>query len=159
MLVREAMTTPAVTVTTQSSTEVAAGLMRDEQLGSLPVVDRRGGLVGVIRRADLTRGAARADVSRRQGVGDTMCHRVITVGPDDEIELALDRMCSGLVEDLPVVDHGRVVGTVCRRNLAGLLSAPCQPCEVEFSSGTARDADAEQAALPVRPLAREPAAT
>ncbi|MFF0341907.1 HPP family protein [Kribbella sp. NPDC004875] len=139
MLVREAMTTPAATVTMQASTEAAARLMRDEQIGAIPVVDRRGVLVGVVRRPDLEKAG-------RQCVGDTMRHHVVTIGPDDEIHEALDRMCAAMVDGLPVVDGTRVVGTVRRADLTELLSPPCQTCEVEYSAGTARDADAVPAA-------------
>jgi CBS domain-containing protein len=153
MLIREAMTTPAVTVTTQSSIETAARLMRDEQLGSIPVVDARGVLVGVISRtnvrvADPTPADAASDVAGQHDVGDTMRHRAVTVGPDDEIQLALDRMCTGTVDSLPVVDGRRVVGTVSRDDLVGLLPLPRRTFEVESSAGMARDADGVQAAPP-----------
>lgn len=153
MLIREAMTTPAVTVTTQTSTATALWLMHEEQIGSIPVVDDRGALIGVVNETDLIYDAVLVDAripvtvgsisgttpSRR--IGDAMTHHVVTVGPEDEIDVALDLMRSTMLEHLPVVGKDRVVGTVGRRDLIRLLPQPrCH--EVETSAGTACGADA-----------------
>ena len=125
MLIREVMTTPAVTVMTQFSTATALWLMRTEQVGSIPVVDDRGALIGIIDETDLVQDEALvadrvlASAGRVAGttpsrrVGDAI-HHVVTVSPDDQIDVAVDLMRSMMLEQLPVVENDHVVGTVGR---------------------------------------------
>ncbi|WP_329478684.1 CBS domain-containing protein [Kribbella sp. NBC_01484] len=154
MLIREVMTTPAVTVMTQSSTATALWLMRTEQVGSIPVVDDRGALIGIIDETDLVQDEALvadrvlASAGRVAGttpsrrVGDAMTHHVVTVSPDDQIDVAVDLMQSMMLEQLPVVENDHVVGTVGRGDMTRLLPSPSRFCQFEASCGTARGVDA-----------------
>jgi|tagenome__1003787_1003787.scaffolds.fasta_scaffold20272840_2 predicted transcriptional regulator len=149
MLIREVMTTPAATVTTKSSTGAALRLMHEEQLSAIPVVDDRGALIGVISETELLHDRALVDgwvpvsagripsppPSRR--VGDALQHHVVTVSPDDKIEVAIALMRSTMLEQLPVVEKDRVVGTIGRSDLIRLLPQPSICCEFEASAGTA----------------------
>ena len=143
MLVREVMTTPAVTVTTGSSTGTAAWLMRAEQISSIPVVDDRGALIGVLDETALVdsrilASAGRAaDPTPSRRVADAMTHHVVTVSSDDTIDVAIDRMRSAMLEYLPVVANDRVIGTVGRSDLIRLLPRPSRRCQTEVSAGTA----------------------
>ena len=144
MLIREIMTTPAVTVTTQSSTRTALWLMREEQISSLPVIDDRGALIGVVNETALVDNRVLVSAGRVAGttpsrrVADTMTHHVVTVSPDDTVDLAIDLMRSTMLEYLPVVENDRVVGTVGRTDMIRLLPSPNRFCLFEASSGTAR---------------------
>lgn len=53
MKVRDIMTEPVLTCTPQTSLAVAARLMREADYGTLPVVDSRGRLVGIITDRDM----------------------------------------------------------------------------------------------------------
>lgn len=153
MQIREVMTTPAVTVTTQSSTGTALWLMREEQISSVPVVDDRGALIGVISETDLRqdRAPAAARVPYPAGpdsgsapshvVGDAMTHQVAVVSPNDEIDDALDLMRSTITDYLPVVENDRVVGTVGRGDLTRQLTHCSSSVRIEISAGTAYSAD------------------
>ena len=46
-----------------------------------------------------------------------MAHRVHTIGPQDPLSEALERMKQHNVGRLPVVDDGRLVGIISRRDL------------------------------------------
>jgi CBS domain-containing protein len=58
--VRKVMSTPAISIGGEAELEEAAGLMRRERLGSLPVVER-GRLVGIVTETDLLRRIVGAD--------------------------------------------------------------------------------------------------
>jgi CBS domain-containing protein len=153
MLIREVMTTPAVTVTTQSSTGTALCLMHEEQISSIPVVDYRGALIGVVSETDLVQNKSLVDdrvpafagrvssTTPARRVSEVMTHRVVTARPDDEIEVAIDLMRSTMTDHLPVVENDRVVGTVCPSDMFDLL-AERSHLNAEVSAGTAREADA-----------------
>jgi CBS-domain-containing membrane protein len=144
MLIREIMTTPAVTVTTQCSTGTALWLMREEQISSLPVIDDRGALIGVVNETALVENRILVSAGRVSGttpsrrVADMMTHHVVTVSPDETVDLAIDLMRSTMLEYLPVVENDRVVGTVGRGDMIRLLPSPNRFCRFEASSGTAR---------------------
>ena len=53
MLIRDLMTTPAVTVTAQTPIGLALRLLDDRKITAMPVVDAAGVLVGIVSEADL----------------------------------------------------------------------------------------------------------
>lgn len=121
MRVRDLMTPDPACCTPQSTAREAAAAMRDNDCGSIPVVEstdtRR--LVGVVTDRDLAvRGLA-------QGRGaKTAVEKLMTVQPvtciaDDEVETVREVMIRQRVRRVPVVDQdGRVVGIVAQADLA-----------------------------------------
>ena len=57
MVVRDRMSTPAVTVRSKTSFESALDVMRNHQFRRLPVVDANGKLIGIISERDLLHAA------------------------------------------------------------------------------------------------------
>lgn len=55
--VREAMTSPALTVTAETSLEECRRLMEENQIRRVPVVDKNGIVVGIVALADIVRHA------------------------------------------------------------------------------------------------------
>lgn len=124
-------------------------LMRSERISSVPVVDNRGALIGVIsetvllddrvpadRRVSVSAGRVSGTTPPRR-VGGAMTHQVVTVGPDETIEVAIELMRSTTLDYLPVVEKDRVVGTVGREDLDRLQPSPDRCYELESSAGTA----------------------
>ena len=93
MLVREVMTSPAVTVDEGQSATTVIRLLDRFGVTSLPVVDEEGRLVGVIGEADVIADAAVLGEPLRSGwgtppracVGDRMVRRVVGVDADTEV--------------------------------------------------------------------------
>jgi CBS domain-containing protein len=120
MLVREVMTSPAVTVGPEESVRGAVGLLDRYRITSLPVVDESGRPLGVVSEADLLREAL-----GREGhdtVGDIMTCHVLSVSADDDLVDAFALMDGTAVKSLPVLLHGRVVGVLSRRDLVAALA-------------------------------------
>ncbi|GAA4874021.1 CBS domain-containing protein [Pseudonocardia benzenivorans] len=117
--VRAAMTTgDLVTITEDRPTEEAAALLTGRRLTSIPVVTAGDRLVGVISEADLLRDPLDG---RRTGsprtVGGAMTRDPVVVGPDDELARARALMAERGFRILPVVQAGRLVGVLSRRDL------------------------------------------
>lgn len=55
--VREAMTSPALTVTADRSLDECRGLMEEKQIRRIPVVDSSGAVTGIVALADIVRHA------------------------------------------------------------------------------------------------------
>jgi CBS domain-containing protein len=130
MLVREVMTSPAVTIHPADEVAEAARVLDRLSLTSLPVVAADGRLVGVIGEADVIgrlstsqerRSAThpRPDVPR---VRDVMTHRVLTAAADDDLAQIVALMSGTTLKSLPVLLNDRLVGVVSRRDVVRALA-------------------------------------
>jgi CBS domain-containing protein len=117
--------TGSVTTATETMTlrEVAA-LMREGDMGALPVVDTAGKLVGIITDRDIVvRAAADGRELTATSVAEIMTREVHAARPDDYVFQAIRLMGDKQVRRVPVVEQD---GT-----LAGILSMADIALEVE----------------------------
>lgn len=145
MLIRDLMTTPAITVTPQTPIGTALRLMDERKITSLPVIDKHGGLAGIVSEADLVQDGALFDdrvpiaavrVSSStppQRVGEVMTHLVVTVQTDDELETAIDLMRTTMMKSLPVIEDGKVAGMISRSDVIHLLAGRDSRIQAEIS--------------------------
>ncbi len=145
MLVREVMTSPALTVRMDTTLKEALALLDEHAVTMLPVVSAAGVVVGVLSEADVVREALPPDVRRQllptadgpepgaaHEVADLMSVRPVTVQPETDLSTAAALMTETAVKSLPVVDdHDRVVGVVSRRDIVRLLARPDEKIEAE----------------------------
>ena len=134
MLIRDLMTTPAVTVTAETPIGTALRLLDDRKITAMPVVDKNDVLTGIVSEADLVQDAAllndRVPVAAvrtttetpPRRVVDVMSYLVATVDAGDDLEVAIDLMWSTMVKSVPVLDKGRVVGMISRSDVVHLLA-------------------------------------
>jgi CBS-domain-containing membrane protein len=130
MFARDVMTSPVVTVTTDTRVKRAAGLLATGGYTALPVVDENECLVGIVSEADIVRGRFPRDPRSRiiggnepasaaaaATVGEVMSADVVSVGPTGDVVDLVAVMLEHGVRSIPVVDGTRVVGIVTRRDL------------------------------------------
>ena len=130
VLVREVMTSPAVTIEPTAEVAEAARILDRLSITALPVVEEDGRLVGVIGEADVigqltTVDEGRSGTHRRVDVlrvRDVMTHRVLTVGADDGLADVVALMSGTTLKSLPVLLHGRVAGVISRRDIVRALA-------------------------------------
>lgn len=135
-LVREWMTTPAITVLPTTSVRVARALMNERRIRRLPVVqDDR--LVGIVTMGDL-RSAEPPDTSplskeqvasllEKLPVAEVMSRAVFTVSPGTPIREAAGMMLVHRVSGLPVVQDGAVVGMITESDIFRMLVRTLEP--------------------------------
>lgn len=162
MDVSDVMTREVVSAAPDMKVEDAARLMVRRGLSGLPVLDERGGLVGIITEGDLLRRAEIGTAGQGPGwlatfftpgrsaqdyirtharkVGDMMTRDVECVGGDTSLADVVTLMELRQVKRLPVVEQGKVVGIVAR---ADLLKALVKALP-EASSCTVPDADLDE---------------
>ena len=128
MFVRDRMSSPVVTVTPDRPFQDALKLMRDHRCRRLPVVNKRGKLVGIVSERDLLYASPSPATSlsiweityllSKIQVRKIMTKEVITTTPDTPIENAAHLMADNKIGGLPVVDErNRVVGVITETDI------------------------------------------
>ena len=116
--VRDAMTENPRSIDKSASVVEAAQLMREQQVGSLPITDGDN-VVGMITDRDITTSVvAEAADPEKTSVGDVSPRDPISVEPDKDLEEALQLMARNQVRRLPVVENGKLVGIVAQADIA-----------------------------------------
>jgi CBS domain-containing protein len=117
--IKEVMTSNLATVESSASVVEAAQLMRDENTGIVPVVEK-GGLVGTVTDRDIVvRLIAEGRDPQSVTVREIASTDLVTVDPQQDLDEALRLMASYQVRRLPVVEEdGRLVGVVSQADVA-----------------------------------------
>jgi CBS domain-containing protein len=116
--VGEIMSSNPATVSPEAPVKEAAKLMGSEDVGSLPVVEGEK-LVGVLTDRDIAlRVVGEGKDPGSTTVADIQSGDLVAVGPDQDLQEALDEMARHQVRRLPVVDGGRLVGVVAQADVA-----------------------------------------
>lgn len=127
MLVGERMSHPVISVQPDVSIQDALYRMKAENIRRLPVIDRRGVLIGIVTERELLH-ASPSDATSlsvwevtyllsRIKVEDIMVKNVITVTEDTPIEEAARIMTDHKVGALPVMRGERVVGIITETDI------------------------------------------
>ena len=124
MLVRDIMSSPAVTIRPDDDLAEAARVLDRLSLTTLPVVDRDLRLRGILSEADVI---GRFSLTSREPadgarVGDLMTARVLTVTADDDVAQVVELMRGTVLKSLPVLLHDRLVGMVSRRDVVRAIA-------------------------------------
>lgn len=144
MKVADVMTRAVITVGPDAPWQEVTERMLDAGVSGMPVTDPEGSLLGIVTEADLitkpafgarrtrllaafvelvTGDAGWADKVTAVTAGELMTAPAITASPAEDIGAAALRMLDRRVRRLPVVDRGRLVGIVSRRDLLRTLTA------------------------------------
>jgi CBS domain-containing protein len=116
--IRQVMVPRPVIVRPDCTVTEAAQLMRDGDIGDVIVQDGPR-VAGILTDRDIVIRAvaddrAPADVT----VGEICSADLLTVGPEDPIDRAVQLMREGAIRRLPVAEDGRVVGIITLGDLA-----------------------------------------
>jgi CBS domain-containing protein len=134
MLVREAMTTPVVTIAPSTTIRQAMRVLFEHGVTALPVVDGAGRLAGIVSEMDLLRGEFEADpraFARPQSaplapaprcVEEVMTRDVRTARPTTDVAELAEMMLRTRIKSVPVLDGSAVVGVISRRDLIATLA-------------------------------------
>jgi CBS domain-containing protein len=147
VLVKDVMKREVSVIGPDAWLALAACMMRDQDVGCLPVVEN-GRLIGMITDRDIVvRAVAEGLNPHRAMVRDAMSTNAIACSLEHTVEDARELMAANLIKHLPVLDDGeRLIGLVSLRDITGQF-AKCRPHQVTFykrlasSSGHVRDVE------------------
>ena len=120
MYVRNLMSQPVITATTDTGAGLALQLMREKIIRRLPIVDNEGRLVGIVNDRSLLRLLAEPRRHRSDPlptVGRVMSAPEFTVTPDLPLEEAASLMADKRVGALLVVEDEKPIGILTDRDL------------------------------------------
>jgi CBS domain-containing protein len=116
--IREVMTPSPETVEPGQPVAEAAKLMKQADVGMIPVV-QEGQLSGTVTDRDIVlRVIAEGKSPASTTVGEIASGEVVTVDPEQELEEALELMSKHQVRRLPVVENGRLIGVLAQADVA-----------------------------------------
>jgi CBS domain-containing protein len=119
MKVRDIMTKNPESVTPGTYIGDVARLMRDLDVGIVPIVTNGGELIGVITDRDITIRVTAAGLNPFEtSVQDFMSPNVVTVSPDDDVDKVRQLMADHQIRRVMVVEGGRLVGVVSLGDVA-----------------------------------------
>ena len=110
MRVKDVMNTPYV-VDKDITIAQAAKIMSDKGIGSLLYVEKKE-LKGIVTERDIIKNFNKAGKISR-----IMKTKVYTIGPKDDLDVALNVMKDNHIKRLPVVDKGELVGIITLTDL------------------------------------------
>ncbi len=133
MRVRHIMTSPVITVPSDTPVLEAAKIMKEHRIERLPVVDD-GKIVGIVTKDRVLRASPSMATSlslheihylfAKLTVKEIMQRNVVTVSPDTTVENAVRLAQEKRVGCLPVVEDGQVVGILTTNDFFYLVLNP-----------------------------------
>jgi len=119
MKVKDIMTTDVMTCKETDTLSDCTAMMKEFNIGAIPVMDDGDHLVGIITDRDIAvRAVAKGIDPDEAHIGDFMTPSPVTIEPEINIEDAADIMAANQIRRLPVVDNGKLVGIVSIGDLA-----------------------------------------
>ena len=137
MKCREIMTKNVRTATCNASLREVAAIMRDGDMGAVPVVDE-GKLIGIVTDRDMVVRGVSEGKNADSPVGDVMTAELFTVTPDDFVFEAVRLMGDKQVRRIPVVGaNGELAGIIAMADIALEMEDEREIAETleEISSG------------------------
>jgi CBS domain-containing protein len=100
-------------ISPDASVYEALEVMADKNIGATLVIDRGGGLVGIMSERDYARKVIlRGRMSRDTRVREIMTPDVVCVGPEQTVEECMALMTAKRIRHLPVLEKGQLVGVI-----------------------------------------------
>jgi CBS domain-containing protein len=127
MRARDVMTSPVITLRPDAPVRGAAALLCSHGFTAAPVVDAAGALVGIASEADLMRGRIVPDGWVMAPAPDPTVQEVMTpapaaMRPEDDLADVVALMLDARLRSVPLVDDGKLVGIVTRRDVLRVVA-------------------------------------
>lgn len=117
MRVKELMTTSVTCVKPDTSIEQVAKQMKQKNVGSIPVCDDRGQVLGIITDRDIVVRSVSND-NRPKIAKEIMTKNLVVADPNMDTHQAALLMAKYQVRRLPVVENNQIVGMLAMADIA-----------------------------------------
>jgi len=143
MLVKDVMSSPAVTTPENTTVDKTAQLMSADRLGCIIVTSKDGKALGIITERDLvTRVLAKNLQPSKLTAKDVMSTPLITVDPDEKLTETARRMSKLDIRRMGVVYKGNIVGIISSRDILAITPELIE--NMQEKARIERDADVDE---------------
>lgn len=115
--IRDIMTTEVKTISAKDSISEAANIMKQLDIGAVPVLDNNL-LVGIVTDRDLVLRGLASGKNATDSVSSVMTTNLTTVTPDADVHNVADIMAAKQIRRLPIVENNHLVGIVAIGDMA-----------------------------------------
>jgi len=139
MDVRDIMTTNVVTLSKNDTVEKAARLMKEHNIGSIPVCENKQ-VIGVVTDRDIALRSIARGKDKSTPLVEVMSKSILTGNPDMNVDEATRLMSDRQVRRLPICNNEGLIGIVALGDIATTsqlqdeaeealnnISQPCEP--------------------------------
>lgn len=156
MKVADLMTSKVISVRGDDTLSEAIRLLADGHVSGLPVVDRKGAIIGVVSSSDIMEAEADGEGSTPEGREEVLVEEVMTRKPlmidaDAELRQAAQEMLYEEVHRLFVQANGKLVGVISQTDIVRAVAGGML---VKAPPGTVFKGAVKAAAAKAKPLAR-----
>ncbi|MFP4062918.1 MAG: CBS domain-containing protein, partial [Halochromatium sp.] len=126
---KQAMSRGLVTLTPEMDVLEALRILVEQRISGAPVVDQIGNLIGMLTERDCLQIALGAGYHSEDGgrVENFMTSSVVTVDADTPVTEVAELFATSHFRRLPVMEQGRLIGIISRRDVLKQLEAAWQP--------------------------------
>ncbi|MBK1705283.1 CBS domain-containing protein [Halochromatium glycolicum] len=126
---KQAMSRGLVTLRPEMDVLEALRILIEQRLSGAPVTDQVGNLVGILTERDCMQIALGAGYYSEDGghVANFMSPDVVTVDANTPVTEVAERFASSNFRRLPVMEQGRLIGIISRRDVLKQLEVAWQP--------------------------------
>jgi signal-transduction protein with cAMP-binding, CBS, and nucleotidyltransferase domain len=122
MLVRDVMSSPAITINEEAPANQVAGLMDKHGLGCIIVTSKEGKPLGIISERDLVRRVLAKNIKPDSlEAKEVMTSPLITIEPGEKISEVARRMSRLNIRRLGVMYKGQLVGVLSSKDVLGVM--------------------------------------
>lgn len=119
MNICDIMTDHVISIGEDEPVVAAARLMKQNNIGSLPVKDNKNRLKGILTDRDIVlRCVAGESDLQNMRVSEVMTRNLVTASPFEDADKVAERMGNSQIRRIPVTDNGVLVGIVALGDLA-----------------------------------------
>ena len=126
---KKAMSRALVTLAPDMDVLEALRILVEQRISGAPVVDQIGNLIGMLTERDCLQIALGAGYHSEDGgrVENFMTSKVVTIDADTPITEVAELFATSHFRRLPVMEQGRLIGIISRRDVLKQLEAAWQP--------------------------------
>ena len=118
MKIKSLMIPDPITITEKSTISEAIEMMKVNSIRHLPVVGKNATLKGFVTLADLKQGLIPSLIGG-VSLNDLMIKKPVTVDPDDDVEIAAQKIYKNKIGGMPVVKGKKLVGIITVTDILG----------------------------------------
>jgi len=113
---KDVMTKDVITISPDVTLKDAIELLLEKKISGMPVVDKKGKMIGIISEKDILNFAFSGNLSITK-VSEAMTKNTISFPPNEDVDSIALTISENQFRRVPIIQEGKVVGIVSRRDI------------------------------------------